>query len=63
MHTYTVRLTVESRTGHSWTPVTATCNGIIAAANWRDRMRAWCDTHPLPAGLEFVIPLPRLHRH
>ncbi|MGZ0231161.1 hypothetical protein [Streptomyces sp. CPS1] len=59
--TYTVRLCVRSRHGYSWTPISATCQGIIAAAEWRDRMRAWCTANPLPAGLEYDVPLPRLH--
>ena len=57
--TYCVRLRVESRVGHGWDAVTDQCTGIVAAADWRERMRLWCEANPLPAGLEYWIPLPR----
>ncbi|MFG3127374.1 hypothetical protein ACGFZU_06690 [Streptomyces tendae] len=60
--TYTLRLCIESKTGHSWTPLTATRTGILAAAAWRDDIKAWCVRNPLPDGYEYWIPLPRAHR-
>jgi hypothetical protein len=59
---YTLRLCVESTTGHSWTPLQETCAGILPAAAWRNAIKAWCALHPLPDGYEYFIPLPRLQR-
>lgn len=60
--TYAVRLCVEARDGQSWTPITDTCTSITAAARWREETCAWCAANPLPAGLEYHVPLPRPER-
>jgi hypothetical protein len=57
--TFAVRLCIESRGGDSWTPVTNQRTSIVAAAAWREEMRAWCAANPLPADFEYLIPLPR----
>lgn len=57
--TYILRLSVESKTGHSWTAVQDTLTGIRAAAAWRDEIKAWCVDNPLPEGYRYRVPLPR----
>lgn len=56
---FALRLRIEHKTGNSWTVTQATRVSIVAAAEWRNATRTWCDLNPLPPGYEYQILLPR----